>query len=70
MIDVMETETYVVRNMTCGHCVEAVEAEVRAVDGVTSVAADLATKLVRVEGDRFDDGAVRAAIGEAGYRAE
>ena len=55
--------------MTCGHCVSAVETEVRAVRGVEDVAADLETKLVTVRGDVLDDAAVRAAIAEAGYEA-
>ena len=66
----MRTETYVVGDMSCGHCVAAVETEVGAVEGVTSVEADLASKVVRVSGERFDDAAVRAAIGEAGYVAK
>ncbi len=35
--------------------------------GVTKVEVDLATKLVVVEGADLDDGALRAAIEEAGY---
>ncbi len=61
--------TYRVEDMSCGHCTAAVEEEVGAVAGVSSVSADLATKLVVVAGDALDDGAVRAAIDEAGYAA-
>jgi copper chaperone len=66
----MGTESYVVRGMTCGHCVTAVESEVASVDGVEGVRADLVTGLVTVTGETFEDGAVRAAIAEAGYEAE
>ena len=66
----MSEATYVVHGMSCGHCVTAVEAEVRAVPGVESVSADLATKLVRVGGAGFEDAAVRTAIADAGYEAE
>lgn len=62
----MDTRTYSVPGMHCGHCKQAVEHEVSAVDGVTSVEADLESKLVTVVGASSDE-AVRAAIEEAGY---
>jgi copper chaperone CopZ len=65
----MET-TIRVPGMSCSHCTRAIEAEVRAVPGVTAVAADLETKLVTVTGERLDGEALRAAIAEAGYEAE
>jgi len=52
--------------MSCGHCVNAITTEVSQVAGVDSVDIDLETKIVTVHGDT-DDGAVRAAIDEAGY---
>jgi len=57
---------YSVTGMTCDHCRRAVESGVGGVPGVISVAADVATGAVRVEGDT-DDAAVRAAIVDAGY---
>jgi copper chaperone len=65
-----ETITYRVPGMSCGHCKSAVESEVGGVAGVQSVVADLDTKLVTVEGSGLDDGALRAAIDEAGYEVE
>lgn len=65
-----ETLSYRVPGMSCGHCKVAVESEVGAVQGVEFVQADLDTKLVTVRGDSLDDGALRAAIGEAGYEVE
>ena len=65
-----ESITYAVPGMHCDHCVAAVEEELSAVSGVDSVDVDLATKLVVVTGDALDDGALRAAIDEAGYDAE
>jgi len=62
--------TYRVPGMTCGHCKSAVETELGAVDGVESVDVDLDTKVVAVRGASLDDGALRAAIDEAGYEAE
>ena len=61
---------YTVRGMSCGHCKAAVEDEVGRVPGVESVTADLDSKLVVVRGDGLEDGALRAAIDEAGYDAE
>ena len=59
--------TYTVPGMSCGHCEKAVKDEVSGVAGVAAVEVDLATKLVTVRGEGIDDGAVRAAIDEAGY---
>jgi copper chaperone len=56
--------------MSCAHCVEAVEGELKAVAGVESASADLETKLVTVRGSALDDASLRAAIAEAGYEAE
>jgi copper chaperone CopZ len=61
---------YAVPGMHCDHCVAAVEQELSAVPGVESVDVDLATKRVVVTGESLDDGALRAAIDEAGYDAE
>lgn len=55
--------------MHCGHCTAAVEREISQVDGVTGVVANLETKQVVVRGEQLDDGAIRAAIDEAGYEA-
>ena len=65
----MTEHTYSVPAMHCGNCTAAVEREVSLVEGIDSVEADLASKLVRVCGEWIDDAAVRAAIEEAGYAA-
>ena len=65
----METLTYTVPGMHCGHCKHAVSGELSAVAGVESVDVDLESKLVTVVGSRLDDAALRAAIDEAGYEA-
>jgi copper chaperone len=64
-----DTATYTVPDMTCNHCKASVSEELNAVTGVESVSVDLKTKLVTVTGSSLDDGALRAAIGEAGYEA-
>ena len=65
----VETLSYTVPAMHCGHCERAVKEEVSAVTGVSDVAVDLDTKVVTVTGSAFDDAAVRSAIAEAGYEA-
>jgi copper chaperone CopZ len=62
----MSTSSYHVPEISCGHCKRAIEGEVAKVAGVTRVDVDIDTKIVRVEGDA-GDGAIRAAIDEAGY---
>ena len=62
-----ETVVYSVPGMSCGHCVQAVEAGLASVAGVERAEADLDTKIVRVTGGGLDDRAQRAAIAEAGY---
>ncbi len=64
----MSTTSYTVVGMTCGHCVDAVTEEVSAVPGVTAVDVDLASGGLTVTStEPVADGAVRAAVEEAGY---
>jgi copper chaperone CopZ len=58
---------YSVPGVSCQHCVGAVTEEVEQVPGVDSVVVDLNSKRVKVKGASIDDGAVRAAIDDAGY---
>lgn len=44
----MQTKTVKVPNISCGHCVHAIQNEVGELDGVNSVVADEATKTVTV----------------------
>ena len=53
--------------MSCSHCVNAVTDEVSALIGVGSVAIDLETKTVAVQGIELDRVAIIAAIEEAGF---
>ena len=63
------TRTYLVTGMTCSHCVSSVREEVSEVAGVTDVQVDLASGAVTVTSEQpVDDGAVRAAVEEAGYQ--
>jgi copper chaperone CopZ len=60
---------YTVPGMHCGNCKAAVDRELRLVGGVQDVDVDLETRRVVVRGENLDDGALRAAIEEAGYDA-
>lgn len=65
------TSTFAVSGMTCGHCVNAVTAELSKLPGVRDVTVDLVaerTSSVHVTTDApLDESAVRMAIDEAGY---
>lgn len=63
----MQTTSYSVPGISCGHCRTAITGEVTKVDGVTAVEVDLERKVVSVTGDGVADAAVRDAIDEAGY---
>ncbi|ABP52931.1 heavy-metal-associated domain-containing protein [Salinispora tropica] len=64
----MVTTTYQVRGMTCGHCVNAVSAEVGGLTGVEKVQVDLeAGRLTVTSQHPMEIEAVRAAVDEAGY---
>lgn len=64
----MNTTTYQVKGMTCGHCVSAVKEEIGRIDGVAEVEVDLDSGRVTVSSDTpVEEAAVRAAVDEAGY---
>jgi copper chaperone len=64
----MTTSTYTVSGMTCGHCVNAVTTEVSAIPGVEAVNVDLDSGTLTVTSEApIADGAVAAAVDEAGY---
>jgi copper chaperone CopZ len=64
----MNTVTYDVPDVSCGHCRTAITSEVTAVAGVESVEVDLDAKTVTVTTSApLDERAIVAAIDEAGY---
>ena len=68
----METDTptkyqYIVKGMTCDHCVLSVTEEVTEVAGVDSVDVDLASGRLTVVGSGYSDDAIAEAVAEAGY---
>ncbi len=59
---------YTVSGMSCDHCVHSVSTELLALDGVSDVAVDLPTGLVRVtSATPLSNEQVATAIDEAGY---
>jgi copper chaperone CopZ len=64
-------KTFLVRGMTCAHCISSVTEEISEVPGVLSVSVDLVIdgdSVVNVEsGSEIDEKLIRAAIDEAGY---
>ena len=65
---IIGSTTFTVTGMTCAHCQRAVTQEISGVDGVESVAVDLATGTVTVTARRpVDRSDIAAAVDEAGY---
>jgi copper chaperone len=63
------TKNYTVTGMTCGHCVASVTEEVQEIPGVENVEVVLSTGSLTVTSDEpVDDGAVKAAVEDAGYQ--
>jgi copper chaperone len=64
----VNTTTWTVTGMTCGHCVASVTEELQEIAGVTDVAVALDSGLVTITSDApLDRAAVDAAVREAGY---
>lgn len=64
----MSSQTFIVKGMTCGHCVNHVTEEVSKIPGVASVDITLETGAVTVISDsEIEKSDVEAAVIEAGY---
>jgi copper chaperone len=67
----MSSKTFKVPNISCGHCVMTVEREVGELQGVQSVKADEASKMVTVEwGDPATWDGIQALLQEINYPPE
>ena len=67
----MQTKTFKVPNISCGHCVHAIQNEVSELAGVKSVVASEATKMVTVEWEApqtWDN--IKALLAEINYPPE
>lgn len=66
----MATADYQVTGMSCGHCENALRAEVALIPGVTGIEVSATTGRLTVTADApVNDAAVLAAVDEAGYEA-
>jgi copper chaperone CopZ len=64
----MATKTFQVPNINCNHCVMAIRREVGDLQGVKSVEADAATKIVTVEwGEPASWEGIKALLTEINY---
>jgi copper chaperone len=62
------TKEFTVRDISCGHCAQAITKEVQGVQGVQKVSVDLDTKRVSVEAnEQVTTDTLIEAINEAGY---
>ncbi|MDP1715053.1 MAG: heavy-metal-associated domain-containing protein [Anaerolineales bacterium] len=67
----MNTVTYTVPAISCGHCTHTIETEVGELQGVQSVKADEATKKVEITYDTpASEAAIKALLAEINYPAE
>lgn len=65
---VNETSDYMVRGMTCSHCMAAVRSEIEQIAGVTAVDVELETGAVTVTSTTLVPAeSISAAVQEAGY---
>ena len=59
--------TYIINDMTCGHCVSSITKAVQAIEPHAKVTADLANKRVTIEDAHVDTTLLSDAMKEAGY---
>lgn len=64
----MTTVTYIVPNISCGHCVRTIQNEVAELEGVRAVKADLGTKSVEITFDApATEETIKALLAEINY---
>ncbi|MFI5504537.1 heavy-metal-associated domain-containing protein [Corynebacterium kutscheri] len=61
------TKTYVVKGMTCQHCVASVTEEIEEIAGTQGVKVDLESGRVIVTGEDFSNADIKKAVEEAGF---
>lgn len=67
----METKTFIVPNINCGHCIRTIESELGELKGITYVKADLDSKKVIVEWENpLHWSEIRELLEEIGYPPE
>jgi len=67
----VEKQTFVVPNISCGHCVMSIKNELNEIDGVKSVEGDPDTKSITVEWEASTSlNAIKEKLQEINYPAE
>lgn len=67
----METETFTIPNISCGHCVMTIKNELQELDGVSQVQGDPGTKTITVEWEApVDRQKILDLLREINYPAE
>ena len=67
----MEKQTFIVPNISCGHCVMSIKGELNEIDGVKSVEGDPDTKSIAVEWESPTSlDAIKEKLKEINYPAE
>ena len=66
----MKSQTFSIKNISCGHCVATIQRELKELDGVVAVNGDPQTKTISVEWDvpatRTE---IETTLSEIGYPA-
>ncbi len=68
----MQTKSFTVPNISCGHCTMRIEKTLNGLDGVTSAKAEIPTKAVTVEWDesKVGWGDIKSALEKIEYPPE
>ena len=67
----MEKQTFIVPNISCGHCVMSIKDELDEIDGVKSVEGDPDTKSITVEWESSTSAnTIKERLKEINYPAE
>jgi len=67
----MEKQTFIIPNISCGHCVMSIKSELNELDGVKSVDGDPDTKSITVEWESpVSADSIKEKLKEINYPAE
>ena len=67
----MEKQTFIIPNISCGHCVMSIKSELNELDGVKSVEGDPDTKSITVEWESpTSANTIKERLKEINYPAE
>ena len=59
-----------IEGMSCSHCIDAVEGELKQIDGLTVEEVGIGRARVRYDASEVSPGAIESAIDEAGYSVQ